>query len=87
MPRGLTMPPASAMSPADLQRRRAELEAEWAYVKTQLTRLADLHVVPGDESPADVEERLLQRLDEIEYETGCLWFLERDGRLPPGMEG
>jgi hypothetical protein len=48
--------------------------------------LAELRVVTGNESPADVEDRLLQRLDEIEYDAGCLWFLERDGTLPPGME-
>ena len=74
------------MSPAELQHRRAELDAEWQRSITQLERLAGLRVVPGNESPADVEGRLLQRLDEIKYHAGCLRFLERDGRLPPGLE-
>ena len=74
------------MSLAQQQRRRAGLDVEWDGVNSQLTRLADLSVVPGDESPADVEGCLLQRLDEIEYDAGCLWFLDRDGRLPAGLE-
>lgn len=74
------------MSPADIQRLGDELDAEWGDVNMQLAQLADLRVVPGGESPADLEDRLLQRLDEIEYDAGCLWFLERDGRLPPGLE-
>ena len=70
----------------DWTRRSDELDAEWGDVNMQLAQLADLHVVPGDKSPADLEDRLLQRLDEIEYEAGYLWFLERDGTLPPGLE-
>jgi hypothetical protein len=58
----------------------------WEIVNVQLDQLGSLRVMPGDVSPAEVEERLLQQLDEIEYEAGCLYFLERDGRLPPGME-
>jgi hypothetical protein len=74
------------VSPAELQSRRAQLDADWADVNSRLAQLAELRVVLGKQSPADVEEHLLQRLDEIEYEAGCLWFLERDGMLPPGMD-
>ena len=74
------------MYPAERQRRRNELDAEFENVNARLEQLADLRIVAGDESPADAEGRLLQRLDEIEYDARCLRFLEREGRLPPAME-
>ncbi len=73
------------MTPAEIEHRRQQLDAEWAAVNEQLELLAEMRTIPWDESPADTEARLLLALDSLEYEYGCLYFLERDGGLPRGL--
>ncbi len=73
------------MTPAEIEQRREQLNAEWATVNEQLDLLAEIRTIPWDESPADMEARLLLALDSLEYEFGCLYFLERDGKLPHGL--
>ena len=70
------------MTPAEIERRRRQLAAEWFDVEAQLQRLAELHTTGSDESPADMEARLLCDLDSLEYELGCIYFLDRDSRQP-----
>jgi hypothetical protein len=74
------------MTPAEIEQRRRQLAAEWADIGVQLEWLAEMQTVPWDESPADMEARLLLALDSLEYELGCLDFMERDGQLPAGWE-
>ena len=72
------------MKPAEIEQRRRQLAVEWDDIDAQLEWLAEMRTVPWDESPADMEGRLLLALDSLEYELGCLDFIERDGKLPAG---
>ncbi len=73
------------MTPAEIEHRRQQLDAEWAAVNEQLELLGEVRTIPWDESPADMEARLLLALDSLDYELGCLDLLERDGELPAGL--
>jgi hypothetical protein len=74
------------MTPAEIEQRRRQLAVEWDDVDAQLEWLAEMRTVPWGEAPADMEGRLLLALDSLEYELGCLDFLERDGELPAALE-
>jgi hypothetical protein len=71
---------------AEIDQRRRQLAVEWDDIDAQLEWLAQMRTVSSDESPADMEARLLLALDSLEYELGCLDFIEWDGKLPPGFE-
>jgi hypothetical protein len=70
------------MIPAEIEQRRDEFAAEWDGVDAPPKWLAELQTIRSDESPADMEGRLLEALDSLQYELRCLDFLERDGELP-----
>jgi hypothetical protein len=44
-----------------------------------------MRTISWDESPVDMEARLLPAMDSLEYELGVLYLLERDGELPAGL--
>jgi hypothetical protein len=52
----------------------------------QFDELEELRVVPGSHGPAAREQQLLTRFEEIKYTFEALYFLKRDGKLPPGWE-
>ncbi len=49
---------------------KERLESRWREVNKALERLADLRVLPPGMDRAEAEGRLLEELDEIEYEVG-----------------
>ncbi len=53
------------MTLAEIEHRRQQLDAEWAAVNEQLELLAEIRTIPWDESPADMETRLLLALDSL----------------------
>ena len=49
---------------------RRELQKQWEAVNNALADLYDLRCWPVDKDIAEIEAKLLQELDEIEYEVG-----------------
>jgi hypothetical protein len=71
------------MTPEEIQLCREYLNKERAGVIGLLEWIHEMRTLPGDESPADLEARLLEDQDSNDLASKCLDILERGEELPP----
>ena len=54
-------------------------EERFSEVNRKLSELSEFRVLPGDIDLAELEGKLLEELDELEYEDGIQYFRQRSG--------